>query len=323
MSLISADGLNRSAQRVFMDCRQRAAELGIEAIELDCGTQVLDFGVRAPAGLAAGLEMASICLAGRARVNLVGGDRQLWPGPWIQVATDQPAVACMLAQYAGWPVKLDSFFAMGSGAMRVRRGQEPLLQSLSARDSQAIAVGTLECDRIPNDSLAEHMAAQCQVEPRDLCLAVAPTRSVAGCAQVVARSVETAMHKLHDLEFPLEAVRNAYGLAPLCPPTPDFALGIGRTNDAILYGAHVSLWMDADDDLIQQVGAQLPSQASQDFGRPFAEIFAQYDSDFYKIDPGLFSPAEVLLMSVRSGRSWKFGGQRADLIAQSFGTEAA
>jgi methenyltetrahydromethanopterin cyclohydrolase len=128
---------------------------------------------------------------------------------------------------------------------------------------------------------------------------------------------------MHELGFDLECVQSALGQAPLCPPTPDFTLGIGRTNDAILYGGHVSLWLDADDDQLQELGPQLPSLASSDFGAPFAEIFKRYNFDFYEVDPNLFSPAEVLLINLRSGRSWRCGGLRADLIAQSFATEAA
>jgi len=228
----------------------------------------------------------------------------------------------MLSQYAGWPVKQGDFFAMGSGSMRVRRGREPLLESLHAADSTTLAVGTLECDQLPSDEIVSAMATECSVAPSDMWLAIAPTRSIAGCVQVVARSVETAMHKLHELGFELDQVHAAHGIAPLPPPTPNFAEGIGRTNDAILYGAHVTLWVTGDDDRIAAVCQGLPSCASRDFGSPFAEIFKQYDYDFYKVDPGLFSPAEVTMINLSSGRSWRCGGPRPDLIAKSFGTES-
>ncbi len=116
----------------------------------------------------------------------------------------------MLSQYAGWPVKHGDFFAMGSGPMRVRRGREALLELLAAQDPTSIAVGTLECDQLPSDALIEAMAAECNVAASDVWLAVAPTRSIAGCGPVVARSVETALHKLHELHFPLEQVHSAY-----------------------------------------------------------------------------------------------------------------
>lgn len=315
------DGLNQSAHSCFADAGRRSEELRIQASRLACGTHLLDFGVQLRGGLAAGIHMANICMSGKASVSLSSGDRRVWAGPWIGVATDHPLEACMLSQYAGWPVKHEGFFAMGSGAMRLKRGREPLLIDLQAGDSQSLAVGTLECDELPSDAVVEAMAAECQVDPANLYLAVAPTRSIAGCVQVVARAAETCLHKLHELGFDLAAIISAHGLAPVPPPAPDFALGIGRTNDAVLYGGQVGLWVDAEDEAIAQIGPKLPSAASPDFGRPFAEIFKQCNYDFYQIDPGLFSPAEVTLFNMRTGNSWRFGALRSDLIAQSFGTQ--
>lgn len=317
----SAEGLNQAALDVFAKTQARATELRIQATELECGAHVLDFGVHTQGGVDAGLQMASICLSGKAAVSIVNGPNEIWPGPWVQVLSDHPVEACMFSQYAGWPVKSEGFFAMGSGPMRVRRGREEVLKILSAVDSSNAAVGTLECDSLPSCAVAEAIAKECGVAEHAVWLAVAPTRSVAGCVQVVARSVETSLHKLFELGFPLAAVRSAYGYAPLPPPTPNFAKGIGRTNDAILYGGHVTLWVDAEDEQITEIGPKLPSSASSDYGAPFAEVFKRYEYDFYQVDPGLFSPAQVLIVNLRSGRSWKYGSLRADLIAASFATE--
>ncbi|MEM7558698.1 MAG: methenyltetrahydromethanopterin cyclohydrolase [Planctomycetota bacterium] len=315
-------GINASAKTAFDRLWDSSEEFGVGRVEHSSGAKILDCGIQFPGGLAAGIAFAEVCLAAKAQVKMITGDDSVWIGPWVQVQTDAPTEACMLGQYAGWPVQHDNFFAMGSGPMRIRRGKEELLTSLEAQDNDKLAVGTLECDKIPEQPVLEYMAAECDVELEDLHLAIAPTRSIAGCVQVVARSVETALHKLHELNFPLSAIQSAHGTAPLCPPIPDFAKGIGRTNDAILYGATVSLLVDADDEQVQQTGEKLPSCNSADFGRPFFEIFKQYEYDFYKIDPGLFSPARVLIMNLRSGKSWSFGGLRPDLVARSFGCES-
>ena len=315
-------GINASAKTAFDRLWNSYEEFGVGRIAHPSGAKILDCGILSPGGLAAGMAFAEVCLAAKAQVELSNGDDAVWPGPWIQVQSDAPTQACMLGQYAGWPVQHEDFFAMGSGPMRVRRGKEELLTSLDAQDNDKLAVGTLECEKIPEQAVLEYMAAECEVELENLHLAIAPTSSVAGCVQVVARSIETALHKLHEMKFPLGAVQSAHGTAPLCPPIPDFAKGIGRTNDAILYGATVSLWIDADDEQVRMAGEKLPSCNSADFGRPFFEIFKQYAYDFYKIDPGLFSPARVLIMNLRSGKSWSFGGLRRDLIAQSFGCES-
>ena len=95
--------------------------------------------------------------------------------------------------------------------------------------------------------------------------------------------------------------------------------GIGRTNDAVLYGAEVTLWVTGDDTTLAELGPRIPSSASPDHGRPFAEIFEKYDRDFYKIDPLLFSPAAVTLNNLDTGRVFRFGEIREDILQRSFG----
>ena len=67
------------------------------------------------------------------------------------------------------------------------------------------------------------------------------TASIAGSVQVIARSVETALHKMHEIGFDLTQVRSGFGIAPLPPVAADDLVGIGRTNDAMLYGGEVTL----------------------------------------------------------------------------------
>ena len=320
--MISAEGLNRSALDVCMRAEQRANELSIQVTQLPCGAHVVDFGVKARGGLAAGIELARITLANQADIVIVPGERHISPGPWVQISTERPLEACMFSQYAGWPVKHEKFFAMGSGPMRVRRGREEVLDHYAAHDSQETAIGTLECTKLPDCAVAQSIAAECNVSPKQLWLAVAPTQSLAGCVQVVARSIETSLHKLHELKFDLRNVRSAYGLAPVPPPTPDMAGGIGRTNDAILYGGTVTLWVECADEDVQSVGPKVPSNSSCDFGLPFAEIFKRYDYDFYKVDAGLFSPAAVTIINLKTGNSWSYGALRPDLVARSFATQS-
>lgn len=310
--------INQTAASMCDVVRTELEDLRVAVHTLPCGAEVFDFGVKQLGGLVAGEWLAEICLAGKADVNVLSGDRNIWAGPWVQVTSDEPVIACMAAQYAGWPVKVGEYFAMGSGPMRSKRGREHVLQSLAIQDSSPFAVGVLEADVLPTNEVAEAIAKECQVEPQHLRLLVAPTRSLAGVVQVVARSVETALHKLFELGFPLQAVKSAHGIAPLPPPAKDFVKGIGRTNDAILYGGLVTLYVDADDALIKEIGPKVPSQSSRDFGSPFAEIFKKYNFDFYQVDAGLFSPAEIVFSNLQSGHTYRYGAPRPDLIAKSF-----
>ncbi len=208
------------------------------------GTRLIDCGAGAPGGLQAGLRLAEICLAGLGCVSLAP-PAALGPWPLVSIVTDHPLAACMRSQYAGWQIAAGKYFAMGSGPMRAAAGKEALFDAIGGRESPAVAVGVLEARAFPPAELQAQLAAQCRVAPDQLTLLMAPTASLAGTVQVIARSVETALHKLHELGFPLDRVRSGMGSAPLAPVAASDLAAIGRTNDAILYGGEVTLWVDA------------------------------------------------------------------------------
>lgn len=312
-----------------MNLNQSAAELcdalvaRAETLRIEChrtaGASVVDLGIEARGGLEAGRLLAKICLAGLARVELVPGDPELSPGPAVAVQTDLPVAACLASQYAGWRISIGKFFAMGSGPMRAAHGQEKLFDTIGHRERAERVVGVLETSRLPPAEVVEQLAQDCGVAPAQLTLLVSPTASQAGTVQIVARSVETALHKLHELQFDLARIESGWGMAPLPPPADDDLAGIGRTNDAILYGASVVLWVRGDDESLQALGPRVPSSASPDHGEPFADIFQRYGHDFYKIDPHLFSPAVVTLANLDTGNSFRFGRLLPEVVRRSFG----
>ena len=281
------------------------------------GTVLVDCGVMAPGGEAAGLVLANVCLAGLAEVRVVPTSGSQ---PWarVEVASEQPVLACMGSQYAGWQLASNDYFAMGSGPMRAAYGDEELLKQIGIREEPEAVVGVLESAALPPDDVCRQVAEKCGVAPSALTLMVARTASLAGTCQVVARSLETALHKMHEIGMDLESVLSGSGSAPLPPATEDDMQALGWTNDAVLYGADVCLWLDAEDQVIQDQGAGIPSSCSADHGRPFIDIFRQYDCDFYKIDPLLFSPARISLVSTRSGNRFVFGELATDILASSF-----
>jgi methenyltetrahydromethanopterin cyclohydrolase len=282
------------------------------------GTRVLDCGVAAPGGLEAGLGLARVCLAGLADVRLAPGDDAGQGWPLVQVATDHPVLACMASQYAGWQIAVGKYFAMGSGPMRAAYGKEELFDHLPGREKAAAAVGVLETRKMPSDEVVAFLADKLALPASAITLLVAPASSLAGTLQVVARSLETALHKLHELKFDLTTVVAGFGAAPLPPPPADEIKAIGRTNDSILYGGRVTIWLRGDDDVIASIGPKVPSSSSPDHGAPFAEIFERYGRDFYKVDPMLFSPARVTFNNLQTGRSHTFGRVEPDVLRRSF-----
>src|SRR5439155_24610956 len=272
----------------------------------------------AQGGLQAGLGLARICLAGLGDVALAAGEVAGMPAVHVSVATDQPVTACMAAQYAGWQISVGKFFAMGSGPMRAAYGKEELFDKIPGREQASLAVGVLETRKLPDDAVITFLCERLNLPASKLTLLAAPASSMAGNLQVVARSLETALHKLYELKFDLSQVVSGFGTAPLPPVAAAELQAIGRTNDAILYGGRVILWVRAADELLAEIGPKVPSSASPDHGAPFAEIFKRYGNDFYKIDPLLFSPAEVVFHNLVSGKSHCFGRIEPDVLRRSF-----
>jgi len=311
--------LNRRAFEYVRRMVAEAEALGIAVHVLPGGTQVLDCGVHAPGGLEAGRRMAEVCMGGLGMVTLTWQTWEDMAWPAVTVSTDFPAEACLAAQYAGWAVRHGTYFAMGSGPARALvRAEAELYDRLGYREASDVAVLCLETRHLPTADVAGFIAERAHVDPSRLALLVAPTASVAGSVQVAARSVETALHKLYVLGFDVRRVLHGTGVCPLPPPAGDDARAIGRTNDAVLYGGRVYLLVRADDSELAALVPRLPSSASPAYGRPFYEVLRNCDFDFYRIDPLLFSPAEVVVTNVVSGRTFRAGRVDPAVLKGSF-----
>src|SRR3984957_7127782 len=287
---------------------------------LDSGARVIDCGAQARGGLNAGLVFASVCMGGLGRVEpapVVVGDRS-WPG--VTVSVDLPAAACLASQYAGWKLEHEKFFAMASGPGRALARAEPLFDELAWHEPEGtdVALLCLETSQTPPPEVVEKVASRCGVKPERLTFLIAPTASICGSVQIAARVVETALHKLHELGFDPERVRSGWGCCPVAPVAADDRAAIGRTNDAMLYGGTVHLWIDGGDEEGADLVQRLPSSASEAFGPPFGELLAAADWNFYDIDPMLFSPAAVTLTSTESGRAHHGGALAPDVLERSF-----
>jgi methenyltetrahydromethanopterin cyclohydrolase len=211
-----------------------------------------------------------------------------------------------------------SFFALGSGPARALARREPLFEDLDYADFASIATLVIESNRPPPAKVVDRVAQDCRVDPKDLTIIFAPTQSLAGGTQIVARALEVALHKAHELGFPLERVVDGMGAAPLCPPHPDFVTAMGRTNDAIIFAGQVQLFVTGPANEARALAGKLPSKASRDYGRPFAEIFKAVKGDFYAIDPMLFSPAKITVTALETGESFQSGEIDLSLLDASF-----
>lgn len=310
--------LNERALRLVEAMIADASALRIAVLRTSAGARILDCGIKAEGGLQAGLKLARVCMADLGEVTLAPGYASGLPCALVQVATDQPVLACMASQYAGWQIKAGKFFAMGSGPMRAAYGKEELFGHIPGKEQAPVVIGVLETRKLPDDAVIEYLCERLKVRATQITLLTAPTGSIAGTVQVVARSVEMALHKLHELKFDLGKVVSGHGAAPLPPAANDDLKAMGRVNDAIIYGGRVILWVRADDAELDAIGPKVPSISSPVHGALFRELFERSGGDFYKMDAGLFSPAQVAFVNLQSGKTHCFGKPELDVVRRSF-----
>jgi methenyltetrahydromethanopterin cyclohydrolase len=322
MTGAAAVSVNTRAAALIETLKAAATELKIAVGRGECGETVVDAGSHAPGSIAAGLALAEICMGGLGRLQLTASaSTPRWP--WtLLVHSANPVIACLASQYAGWRLShgegKNAFFALGSGPARALARVEPLFKTLGYCDAASSAALVMESARPPPAVVVDKVAEACGLAPDRLTFLYAPTQSLAGATQIVARVLEVALHKAHELKFPLDRIVEGMAAAPLAPPHPDLITAMGRTNDAIIYAGRVQLMVTGPAAEARALAEKLPSEASRDYGQPFAEIFKRFKGDFYAIDPMLFSPAQVTVTALESGESFHAGHLNLNLLDASF-----
>ncbi len=314
--------INRLVQPLVEELVAHRGDFRIVAQHSANGALLIDAGIHASGGIEAGRRIAEICLGGLGAVTIGNnGAAAQWPTT-LNVHTTNPIIACLASQYAGWDLshgeRRNAFRALGSGPGRSIACKEPLFEELRYRDTAETCTLVLEADRLPPDEVINYVAKSCRLLPEQLNFILTPTHSLAGSFQVVARVLEVALHKAHTLGFSLDTIVDGVGSVPFAPPAPDFITAMGRTNDAILFAGRVHLFVTGDAAMAESLANRLPSSTSKDYGKPFAQVFKDYGYDFFKIDPLLFSPAQVAVTHLSTGQTFHAGKIDEQLLNLSF-----
>jgi methenyltetrahydromethanopterin cyclohydrolase len=320
--------VNRLAGPLAERLRAQAERLRIAVARDESGVTLVDAGVSTRGSIEAGLQIAALCMGGLGAVRLAPLARDGWPD-WLHVRSSQPVIACLASQYAGWSLAASKeetggrrFFALGSGPARALACKEALFEDLGYRDRGESGVLVLEVDRAPPPVVIAKVLRECGLAPAGLTIVITPTASLAGTTQVVARVLEVALHRAHELGFPLHDIVEGSGCAPLPAVGADTLEAMARTNDAILYGGQVHLTVAGEADAARELALKLPARNARDHGRSFGTLFAEAGHDFYKLDGALFAPAEVWVSHLGSGRTWHAGGLHMELLRQWWQAEA-
>ena len=310
--------INQNSNFLLNNLINNADCLGLIIKKGPLDSKIVDAGINSHGSIEAGIRISEICLGGLGKVNVTPSSEIKYSFTNISVHASNPVLACLGSQYAGWSLSHKDFFSLGSGPARSLAQKEEIFTKLNYTDESSATSIILEVDKIPPDEIIKKVSVDCNVPAKEITFILTPTTSICGNIQVVSRVLEVAIHKIHELNYPLEKVLYGIASAPLPPVASDFISGMGRTNDAIIYGGRVYLCIDDNDEEIKTLAKNLPSFNSKDYGKPFKQIFIDYEKDFYKIDGSLFSPATVLLNSKKSGKSYLSGEVSLDLVEQSF-----
>jgi len=313
--------VNYSAWQLAKKLCDESEEYGVVVKETKSGATLIDAGIKAKGGFLAGKIITEICLGGLGKAEVFTSRYNNLELSSISVYTDHPAIATLGSQFAGWQIKVEDYFAMGSGPARaLALKPRELYESIGYADEADVAVLVLETAKEPPESVVTYVSSQCRIPPDCLLLILVPTTTVAGSTQISGRVVEEGIHKLTKLGLDPKLVIRACGYAPIAPVHPNFVEAMGRTNDAIIYaGVTCYTVRHDDDDKLEELVNKAPSLASKSYGRPFIEIFKEANYDFYQIDPGLFAPAVLIVTNAKTGSIFKVGEVNVELFKRSIG----
>ncbi len=311
--------VNLAALSLVKKLCARTENYGVVVEETESGATLIDAGIKAKGGFPAGKIITEICLGGYGKAKIFPSQYDNLALPSIFVQTNHPAIATLGSQFAGWQIKAGKYSAIGSGPARaLALKPKELYEKINYEDKADVAILVLETSKKPPEEIVQQVSSQCKVAPKNLFLILVPTTSLAGSTQISGRIVETGLHKLMKLGLDPRVVEFAWGYAPIVPVHPRFDEAMGRTNDAILYaGTAYYMVSYEDDEKLETLVNKAPSSASKSYGRPFLEIFKEANYDFYRIDPGLFAPAVIVVNNVKTGKIHRAGSLNIEVFKRS------
>ncbi len=302
-----------------------------EIIKYDSGATVLDM---TNASWSGGKLVGEICMGGLGTVDFTSYNLNGHFLPSVNVYTSHPLISCMASQLAGWNVKLKKeiekdgvmkkkkvFESLGSGPARAKSKVEKLFDELDYTDDSDCAIIVFETAKLPNEEVMSLVAEKCGVTPNKTYALCAPTACLTGSIQVAARIVETGIHKLHEIKFPLGVIKDGFGTATIAPIAKDDLGAMGRTNDSISAAGMTYYTIEVEKDKQDEVFDLLkkaPANTSSSYGKPFIETFKAANYDFYAIDPGLFAPAVYTISNTKTGKSVTVGEINHALLKESY-----
>ncbi len=324
--------INNLARNIVEEIIQHKEMYKANVHKLENGATIIDMSNASWVG---GKLVGEICMGGLGKVEFTSYNLDGNYLPSVNVYTSEPIISCMASQLAGWSVKLKKevekdgvikkkvvFQSLGSGPARAKSKVEKLFEELDYTDNSDCAIIVFETPKLPNEEVMNIVASKCNVGLDKTFAIYAPTACLTGSIQVAARIVETGIHKLHEIHFPLDVIKDGFGTTTIAPIAKDDLGAMGRTNDSIIAAGMTYYTIDVEKEKEQDLFDLLkkaPANTSSSYGKPFIETFKAANYNFYDIDPGLFAPAVYTITNIKTGKSLTVGKVNNELLKESYG----
>jgi methenyltetrahydromethanopterin cyclohydrolase len=324
--------INDLALELVNEIIEKQGYYGAKVDKLENGSTVINMKNATWDG---GKLVGEICMGGLGNVDFSSYNLDGHYLPSVNVRTSYPIISCMASQLAGWNVKLKKevekngeikkkkvFESLGSGPARAQSRVEKIFEEIEYEDESESAVIVFETSKAPNDEVMEIVANKSNVDTQNTYAIYAPTACLTGSIQVAARIVETGIHKLHEIKFPIDIIQDGYGTTTVAPIAKDDFQAMGRTNDSIIAGGMTYYTIKVEKEKEKEIFEQLehaPANQSSSYGKPFLDIFKEVDYKFYDIDPGLFAPATYTVTNLKTGNTFSTGLVDLNLLKESYG----
>jgi len=154
--------VNREAMRLVRLMLEEHMRFQVKAERMQIGATIIDAGIKARGGYAAGLIITEICMGGLGRAELTSTAIRDKILPAVSVYTDQPAISTLASQLAGWKIRMDGYEAIASGPARaLALKPKSIYKILNYHDESEEAVIILEATDTPPETVIEYIADKC------------------------------------------------------------------------------------------------------------------------------------------------------------------
>ncbi|MDD6436013.1 MAG: methenyltetrahydromethanopterin cyclohydrolase [Clostridiales bacterium] len=314
--------LNKYAKKLVDQILEDPDRLGVEVHKMNCGVTLIDMGLHCRGSWQAALLFTRASIGDLGVVNL--GRFKLndqYSFASIEMHVEQPLIACMGSEIAGWKLGKGEYAMIGSGPARALAHVDSdwYFEMTDYKDECEHAVLCIQDARFPDDKIAMEIANACHTKPENTYLLFAPSTCIVGTMQVSARMLEQTCHKMFEKQFDAGQMIMVRGNAPIAPYVKDEDKTFGRINDALIYGSEVEAWVDAEDDAIEEVIDKLVGKTSSPvYGELFEKIFLEAGKDFFYIDHDVHSVGKIQIHNINTGRAFSAGEINYEALERSF-----